>query len=90
MSKKKAREILANNITYFRIKRNWSQEIFSEYLNTTPTYVSNLENAKRNVRIDYIEHIATTLGITLEQLFIERPNIENHRIAKQKTRQRRA
>lgn len=43
-----ARKILANNIVYFRIKKNWSQEDFADELGTTPTYVSGLENAKRN------------------------------------------
>lgn len=76
----RARKILANNIVYFRIKKNWSQEDFAEELGTTTTYVSNLENARRNARIDYIGHIADTLGISLEQLFIERNTVENHRI----------
>lgn len=75
-----ARKILANNIIYFRLKRNWSQEDFADELGTTTTYVSNLENARRNARIDYIGHIADTLGVSIEQLFIERPLIENHRI----------
>ena len=78
--KNQARKILANNIIYFRLKKNWSQEDFAVELGTTPTYVSNLENAKRNVRIDYIGHIADTFGISLEQLFIERPIVKNHRI----------
>lgn len=77
---KNARKILANNITYFRLKKNWSQEDFADELGTTPTYVSNLENAKRNARIDYIGHIADTFGVSLEQLFIERPKVNNHRI----------
>ena len=75
-----ARKILANNIIYFRLKKNWSQENFADELGTTTTYVSNLENARRNARIDYIGHIADTLGVSIEQLFIDRPPIENHRI----------
>ena len=75
-----ARKILANNIVYFRLKRNWSQEDFADELGTTTTYVSNIENAKRNTRIDYIGHIADTLGVSLEQLFISRNTVENHRI----------
>ena len=75
-----ARKILANNIIYFRLKKNWSQEDFADELGTTTTYVSNLENARRNTRIDYIGHIADTLGVSLEQLFVERSPIENHRI----------
>ena len=75
-----AREILANNIVYYRISYGWSQEDFADKLGTTPTYVSNLENAKRNTRIDYIDHIATTLNVELFQLFEKRENIENRRI----------
>ena len=76
----RARKILDNNIVYFRIKKNWSQEDFAEALGTTTTYVSNIENAKRNVRIDYIGHIADTLCVSLEQLFVDRDTVENHRI----------
>lgn len=77
-----ARKILANNIIYFRLKKNWSQEDFAYELGTTTTYVSNLENAKRNTRIDYIGHIADTLGVSLEQLFTERPKVEKKRISR--------
>ena len=75
-----ARIILANNIVYFRLKNGWSQEEFAEKLGTTSTYVSSLENAKRNARVDYVGHIADTLDISLEELFIERPAVDNHRI----------
>ena len=78
-----AREILANNITYFRLKRNWSQEEFAEKLGTTAVYISNLENARRNVRIDYIGKIAETFKIPLEELFVKREKVSNHRIPKQ-------
>lgn len=78
--KSNARNILANNIVYYRLQKGWSQEDFADKLGTTPTYVSNLENAKRNTRIDYIDHIATTLNVELFQLFEKRENIENRRI----------
>lgn len=77
-----ARSILANNIVYFRLKKGWSQEDFADRLGTTPTYVSNLENAKRNTRIDYIDHIAKILNVELFQLFEIRENIENRRISR--------
>ena len=75
-----ARNILANNIVYYRLQKNWTQEDFAEYLETTTTYISNIENAKRNMRIDYIGKIADTFGISIEQLFIERNPVKNHRI----------
>ncbi len=80
--KKQTRIILANNIIYFRIKKNWSQEDFAEELGTTTTYISNLENAKRNMRVDYIGHIADTLGIPVSELFIGRPKVVNNRVSR--------
>ena len=67
-----ARDIVSNNIKYFRLKNNWTQEELAEKLGTTPVYVSSLENAKKNIRIDYINHIANTFDIQVKELFIER------------------
>lgn len=80
--KSNARKILANNIVYFRLKNNWSQEDFADKLGTTATYVSNIENAKRNTRIDYIDHIASVLHIEVDQLFVKREKLKNKRISK--------
>ena len=80
--KSNARKILANNIVYFRLKNNWSQEDFADKLGTTATYVSNIENAKRNTRIDYIDHIASVLHVEVDQLFIKREKLKNKRISK--------
>lgn len=77
-----ARKILANNIVYFRKCRNWSQEEFADKLKASTTYVSNIENALRNVRIDYVGHIADTLDVSIEQLFVERNVITDHRISR--------
>lgn len=74
-----ARKILANNIVYYRLKNNWSQEEFAEELGTTTTYVSNLENGRRNTRIDYIENIADVLGVPIDQLLVERDPVKKRR-----------
>lgn len=79
---KNSRKILANNIVYFRIKNNQSQEDFADVLGTTPTYISNLENAKRNTGIDFIDRIADVFEITIDELFIERTIIQNNRISR--------
>ena len=71
---------LSEKLIVLRKESGWSQEDFADKLGTTPTYVSNLENAKRNTRIDYIDHIATVLDVELFQLFVKRENIENRRI----------
>ena len=67
-----ARDIVSNNIKYFRLKNNWTQEELAEKLGTTAVYVSSLENAKKNIRIDYINHIANTFNIQVKELFVER------------------
>ena len=64
----KARQILANNIVYYRIKNNWSQEYFAELLGTSSGYVSEMENAKRNISIDYIDHLANIFKIEPHEL----------------------
>lgn len=78
--KSNARKLLANNIIYYRLQSGWSQEDFADKLGTTPTYVSNLENARKNTRIDYIDHIANVLNVELFQLFEKRETVENRRI----------
>lgn len=70
--KNNARILLGNNIRYFRFKRNWSQNDLANKLGTKASYISNLENAKINVSIGYIEHIANTLNVPLEHLFEKR------------------
>lgn len=80
----KTRKILANNIVFYRLKKGWSQEDFAEALKTTPTYVSGLENAKRNTRIDYVDHIANTLDVDIKDLFTDRPIVNNHRKPRRK------
>lgn len=76
----KARQILANNIVYYRVKKKWSQEYFAELLGTSSGYVSEMENAKRNISIDYIDHIAGILKIEPHELLINRKPVENRRI----------
>lgn len=81
---KKARKILANNIKYYRLKKGLSQEELAELLETTPVYLSSLENAKRNIRLDYIEHIANTLEVNIKDLFIEREIVEKKKRPRRK------
>ena len=76
----KARQILANNIVYYRVKNNWSQEYFAELLGTSPGYVSEMENAKRNISIDYIDHLANIFKIEPHELLFSRKPVEIRRI----------
>lgn len=80
----KSRKLLANNIKYYRLKKGLSQEELAELLETTPVYLSSLENAKRNIRLDYIEHIANTLEVNIKDLFIEREIVEKKKRPRRK------
>lgn len=80
----KTRKILANNIVYFRVQKNWSQEHFAELLGTSSGYVSEMENEKRNISSDYIDHIANIFQIEPHELLINRLPVDNRRIARRK------
>lgn len=74
------RKIVANNIVYFRVQKNISQENLAELLGTSPAYVSEIENEKRNLSCDYIDLIANVFMIEPHELFIARPAISVRRI----------
>ena len=76
----KTRKILANNIVFYRVKCGWSQDVLAEKLGTSPAYVSEMENEKRNISADYIDHIATTFNIEPHDLLKNRPPVECRRI----------
>ena len=78
------RKNLSNNVLYYRIENNLSQEALAEKMDSSVTYISEIENQKRNVRIDYIEKLAKVLNIELKELFTERDNVESKRIKRRK------
>ena len=80
----KARQILANNIVYYRVKNNWSQEYFAELLGTSSGYVSEMENAKRNISIDYIDHLAHVFKIEPLELLSNSLTVSKRRIPRHK------
>ena len=80
----KARQILANNIVYYRTKNCWTQEKLAELLDTSAAYVSEMENEKRNISVDYIDYIANIFKIKPYELLLNRKPVENRRINKGK------
>lgn len=82
--KNKTRKLLANNIIYFRHKNNWSQEMLAEKMKSSPAYISQLENAKRNVTSDFFDKIADTFKIETYQLLIERDVVNYKRVDQKK------
>ena len=78
------RKIIANNIVYFRIKKQWTQEYLAELIGTNAVYVSELEHAKRNISSDYIDKLAKIFDIEPHELLVNRSPIDNRRIKKYK------
>lgn len=82
--KYRSRKLLANNIVYFRHKNNWSQELLAEKMKSSSAYISQLENAKRNVSTDFFDKIADSLGVEPYELLIKRDVINNKRVDQKK------
>ena len=76
--------VLANNITYFRVAKNISQEKLAELLSTNVVYASEIENGKRNTGIDYIEKLASIFDIPANELLVPRTTVTNKRVKRSK------
>lgn len=62
------RKFLADNIHILRKKKNMTQEQLAFESNTTNKCISDLELAKRNVKIDTMERIAKALDTTVSDI----------------------
>lgn len=80
------RKILANNIVYFRVKNNWSQDDLAELLGTSSVYISQMENAKRNISCDYIDHLANIFKVEPVELLKYRSPVDTRRIDRRSKR----
>ena len=63
--------ILAANMRYYRRQLGMSQEKLAELSVLHPTYISNVEQAKRNISIENVYRIATSFGISVSQLLLD-------------------
>ena len=84
MLQNKTRQLIANNIIYFRHKKNQSQEKFAEEIKSSPAYISQLENAKKNVTSDFIDKLADTFDVEPFDLLVKRDKITNKKIDQKK------
>lgn len=71
---------LANNIVYFRLRNNWSQEELAHHLQSSASYVSEMERGKRNISVDYIDVLAKTFKVEPRDLLTEHPPVNNTRV----------
>ena len=68
LKKLTSKDILAINLKYYRYKLNLSQEKFAEKLNSTLSYINQLENGKRKPTLELLDKFAETLDITSAEL----------------------
>ena len=53
-------------------------------MESSPAYISQLENAKRNVTTDFFDKIADTFKVEPHELLINRSRINNKRVDQKK------
>ena len=63
------RIIIGKRIQVFRKEKNLSQEDLANLANLDRTYISSVENGKRNISIININNICNAVGIQLSDLF---------------------
>lgn len=64
--------IFADNVKYYRLEKNLSQEKLAELSGLHRTYISDVERQQRNISIGNIEAISSALNIEAYKFFIER------------------
>lgn len=60
--------LLADNVYRLRKERNLTQEELGEMCDFHPTFISMVENKKRNITISTLEILAEALGTTPSKL----------------------
>jgi transcriptional regulator with XRE-family HTH domain len=68
-----SRETLARNLRRLRGERGLSQEALADLAGLHRTYVGSIERCERNVSLDNIAKLATSLGVAVPQLLTEHP-----------------
>lgn len=60
---------LGRRIVYLRQERHLSQLSLAYEANLSKSYLSDLENGRRNPSLEILNRLAKALGISLEELF---------------------
>ncbi len=62
-------EIVGDRLRTRRKKLNWSQEYVAEQAGLHPTYIGQVERGEKNVTIESLLKICTTLHYPMDELF---------------------
>ena len=63
--------LLGKRVKKLRKKKGISQETLSEIINTTPTYVSYIENGYRCMSLETLVILANALNVSADELLID-------------------
>ena len=63
------RQLLARNVRRLREAKGWSQEQAAAAASVHPTYLSEIETAKRNPTILVVEKLARAFDVPVANLF---------------------
>ncbi len=66
-----ARHILAKNVRRLRRERTLTQEALANAANLRQGFISDVESAKLDVRIDTLDRLAKALAVRVSDLFEE-------------------
>lgn len=66
---KKIRKVFGERIRTLRKAKGFSQEDFAYECDLHRTYMGDVERGERNISIDNIAKIASSLGLTIGELF---------------------
>ena len=59
---------MGRRIRFFREERKWSQEVFSEKLGLSLTYIGMIERGEKIPKLETFIKITNTLGVSADQL----------------------
>ena len=62
---------MKNNIATIRKQKGFSQKMFAEMVGISANWLSHIESGKRRPSTRIIEKIATNLGVSLKDIFLD-------------------
>ena len=63
------KDILARNLKYFRIQRQFSQAQLAEKANISVTFLSNIERGKMFPKVETLSRLTESLDVEVYELF---------------------
>jgi transcriptional regulator with XRE-family HTH domain len=67
------KDILASNLKFFRIQRQFSQAQLAEKANISVTFLSNIERGKMFPKVETLSRLTESLDVEVHELF--QPNL---------------